>query len=371
MGTEFHIRTPAGLLTIAFSAVRVYTDSYTVDKTDIGPPASVFLFERSETCVPQAIVLSSTSVYKHWPNLWTHFRRCNIKPSSINQEFFRQVFNWFTETMGNCLGSPEAPKAPRTTTTKVASNETKTGQPKKPTDGAASMKRKGASLTANVLGRETQDIKVLYTLGRELGRGQFGVTFLCTNKESGEQLACKSIAKRKLMTPDDVEDVRREVAIMHHLEGHPNIVKLVGAYEDKQSVHLVMELCAGGELFDRIIAKGHYTERSAAAVLRTIVQVVEACHSLGVMHRDLKPENFLLASKKEDAPLKATDFGLSVFFKPGRREGDDCAGFADLHWLEGFAPKLLSMSPKVLQKHLFQQSVLPCPSHGRYNHRIV
>lgn len=104
---------------------------------------------------------------------------------------------------------------------------------------------------------------------------------------------------------------------MHHLTGQPNIVELKGAYEDKHSVHLVMELCAGGELFDRIIAKGHYTERAAASLLRTIVQIVHTCHSMGVIHRDLKPENFLLLSKDENSPLKATDFGLSVFYKQG------------------------------------------------------
>lgn len=82
-------------------------------------------------------------------------------------------------------------------------------------------------------------------------------------------------------------------------------------------MNLVMELCEGGELFDRIIAKGHYSERAAAALCREIVAVVHSCHSMGVMHRDLKPENFLFLNKREDSPLKATDFGLSVFFKPG------------------------------------------------------
>lgn len=80
-----------------------------------------------------------------------------------------------------------------------------------------------------------------------------------------------------------------------------------------------MEVCAGGELFDRIIAKGHYSERAAANLTGVIVGVVQQCHQLGVMHRDLKPENFLLADRSEDAPLKATDFGLSIFFKPGAR----------------------------------------------------
>ncbi|CAN1290204.1 Calcium-dependent protein kinase 17 [Linum perenne] len=168
-----------------------------------------------------------------------------------------------------------------------------------------------------VLGRPMEDVKSIYSIGKELGRGQFGVTHLCTNKANGQQYACKTIAKRKLVNKEDLEDVRREVQIMHHLTGQPNIVELKGAYEDKHSVHLIMELCAGGELFDRIIAKGHYTERAAASLLRTIVEIVHTCHSMGVIHRDLKPENFLLLNKDESSPLKATDFGLSVFYKPG------------------------------------------------------
>ncbi|XP_042483070.1 calcium-dependent protein kinase 17-like [Macadamia integrifolia] len=169
----------------------------------------------------------------------------------------------------------------------------------------------------HVLGRPMEDVRATYNIGKELGRGQFGITHLCTHKVTGEQFACKTIAKRKLTNKEDIEDVRREVQIMYHLTGQPNIVELKGAYEDKHSVHLVMELCAGGELFDRIIAKGHYTERAAASLLRTIVQIVHNCHSMGVVHRDLKPENFLLLNKDEDSPLKATDFGLSVFFKEG------------------------------------------------------
>jgi calcium-dependent protein kinase len=158
-----------------------------------------------------------------------------------------------------------------------------------------------------------------FTLGSELGRGEFGITYLCVDKDTQEVYACKSISKRKLRTAIDVEDVRREVAIMGHLPHHGNIVTLKGTYEDDQAVHLVMELCEGGELFDRIIARGHYTERAAAVVTRTIMEVVQLCHIKGVMHRDLKPENFLFANKSENSPLKAIDFGLSIFFKPGER----------------------------------------------------
>eukprot|EP00262_Sarcandra_glabra_P012598 TRINITY_DN327_c0_g1_i2.p1 TRINITY_DN327_c0_g1~~TRINITY_DN327_c0_g1_i2.p1 ORF type:complete len:422 (-),score=66.49 TRINITY_DN327_c0_g1_i2:370-1635(-) len=163
------------------------------------------------------------------------------------------------------------------------------------------------------------DIGTRYDLDRELGRGEFGVTYLCTDRSSGEVFACKSISKKKLKTAIDVDDVRREVEIMRHLPPHPNIVSLKDTYEDENAVHLVMELCEGGELFDRIVARGHYTERAAAFVMRTIVEVVQMCHKHGVMHRDLKPENFLFSNKKESSPLKAIDFGLSIFFKPGER----------------------------------------------------
>uniref|UniRef100_A0ACD5UM04 Uncharacterized protein n=3 Tax=Avena sativa TaxID=4498 RepID=A0ACD5UM04_AVESA len=173
-----------------------------------------------------------------------------------------------------------------------------------------------------ILGKQYEDVRSTYSLGKELGRGQFGVTYLCTEITTGRQYACKSISKRKLVSKADKEDIRREIQIMQHLSGQPNIVEFCGAYEDKGSVHVVMELCAGGELFDRIIAKGHYSERAAATICRGVVNVVNVCHFMGVMHRDLKPENFLLATKDENAVLKATDFGLSVFIEEGKMYRD-------------------------------------------------
>jgi calcium-dependent protein kinase len=94
-------------------------------------------------------------------------------------------------------------------------------------------------------------------------------------------------------------------------------VSLREACKDEGVVHLVMEICEGGKLFDRIVARGHYTERAAANFTRTIVEVIQLCHRHDVIHHDLKPENFLFANKKENSPLKAIDFGLSIFFKPG------------------------------------------------------
>ncbi|OMO81702.1 hypothetical protein CCACVL1_12276, partial [Corchorus capsularis] len=214
--------------------------------------------------------------------------------------------------MGNCCATPGSPVESK----KKGKNKNK-ANPFYGDDYAVS---NGSATTfkLRVLKDPTgQDISANYDLGRELGRGEFGVTYLCTDVNSGEKYACKSISKKKLRTAVDIEDVRREVQIMKHLPKHPNIVSLKDTYEDDDAVHIVMELCEGGELFDRIVARGHYTERAAAGVMKTIVEVVQMCHKHGVMHRDLKPENFLFGNKKETAPLKAIDFGLSVFFKPG------------------------------------------------------
>ncbi|KAI4348845.1 hypothetical protein L6164_009515 [Bauhinia variegata] len=217
-----------------------------------------------------------------------------------------------------------------------ASNNPDAEKPKKP----AHVKRVssvGLQLES-VLGRKTGSIKEVYSLGRKLGQGQFGTTFLCVEKATGKEFACKSIAKRKLITQEDVEDVRREIQIMHHLAGHPNVIQIIGAYEDAVAVHVVMELCAGGELFDRIIQRGHYTERKAADLARLIVGVVETFHSLGVMHRDLKPENFLFISQEEESALKTIDFGLSMYFRPGET-------FTDVVGSPYY------VAPEVLRKH--------------------
>ncbi|GJT19731.1 calcium-dependent protein kinase 26 [Tanacetum coccineum] len=196
-------------------------------------------------------------------------------------------------------------------------NSNSNPNPKSPVK-EATMNRHNANQIYYVLGHKTDDIRDFYTLGQKLGQGQFGTTYLCTENSTGINYACKSISKRKLISKEDVEDVRREIQIMHHLAGHKNIVTIKGAFEDPLYVHIVMELCNGGELFDRIIQRGQYTERKAAELTKIIVGVVEACHSLGVMHRDLKPENFLLVNKDDDFSLKAIDFGLSIFFKPGQ-----------------------------------------------------
>ena len=72
-----------------------------------------------------------------------------------------------------------------------------------------------------------------------------------------------------------------------------------------------MELATGGELFDRIISRGNFSERDAVKVLNMILQAVQYLHKLGITHRDLKPENLLYYHPGNDSKLLLTDFGLA------------------------------------------------------------
>ncbi|KAG8094052.1 hypothetical protein GUJ93_ZPchr0012g19198 [Zizania palustris] len=157
-----------------------------------------------------------------------------------------------------------------------------------------------------------------YALGPQLGWGQFGVIRSCSDMVTGEALACKSIAKDRLVSPDDVRGVKLEIEVMERLSGHPNVVDLKAVYEDEESVHLVMELCAGGELFHRLQERGCFSEHEAAMLFRYLMEVVAHCHSKGIVHRDLKPENILLVSNSPSSQIKLADFGLATYIQPGR-----------------------------------------------------
>lgn len=165
-----------------------------------------------------------------------------------------------------------------------------------------------------------------FELGKEVGRGHFGHTCWAKGKKGdlkNQQVAVKIISKAKMTTAISIEDVRREVKILKGLSGHPNLVNFYDAFEDVHNVYVVMELCEGGELLDRILSRGgRYAEDDAKAIVVQILSVVAFCHLQGVVHRDLKPENFLFSTRDEDSTMKVIDFGLSDFIKPDRRLND-------------------------------------------------
>lgn len=107
--------------------------------------------------------------------------------------------------------------------------------------------------------------------------------------------------------------LRRELDIMSSLD-HPNIIKLYEIYEDEQYVHLVMEYCSGGDVSERIINDGNFSESNAAVIMEKLLCAVDYLHSHNVSHRDLKAENFLYENEDKNSEIKIADFGMSVKF---------------------------------------------------------
>ncbi|KAL5552158.1 hypothetical protein UlMin_002334 [Ulmus minor] len=179
---------------------------------------------------------------------------------------------------------------------------------------------KEANLVETILDTtQVSNLKDRYLLREQLGWGQFGVIRACSDKFTGEVLACKSIAKDRLVTLDDVCSVKLEIEIMTKLSSHPNVVNLKAVYEEENYVHLLMELCAGGELFHRLEKQGRFSEYNARVIFKHLMEVVKFCHENGVVHRDLKPENILLATTSSSSPIKLADFGLATYCKPGQK----------------------------------------------------
>mmetsp|Transcript_12971 Transcript_12971/g.36475 ORF Transcript_12971/g.36475 Transcript_12971/m.36475 type:complete len:713 (-) Transcript_12971:770-2908(-) len=158
-----------------------------------------------------------------------------------------------------------------------------------------------------------------YFVDTVLGRGTFGVVSVCTHKETRERCAVKRLEKKYVGGTLEglfAMRVQNEVDILGHLGQSLNVAHLYQAYEDKDNVYLVMQLCEGGELW-QIIQSGRYTERAAARVVRQILQVVAQCAAKGVLFRDVKPENFLFLDESPDSVIKAIDFGLAEYCKKG------------------------------------------------------
>ncbi|XP_041465299.1 calcium/calmodulin-dependent protein kinase type IV-like [Lytechinus variegatus] len=149
------------------------------------------------------------------------------------------------------------------------------------------------------------EFESLFTIDKELGKGATSVVHKCFEKGTNRPFAVKKVKK----TPD-MKVFNAEVSILQSIN-HPNIIKLVNLFEDECNVYLQLELVTGGELFERIVERGYYSERDAAKCVREICQAVSYLHSQAIVHRDLKPENLLYENMSDEAPLKLADFGLS------------------------------------------------------------
>lgn len=150
-----------------------------------------------------------------------------------------------------------------------------------------------------------EPIEDFYEIGKELGRGASSVVKLCIQRGTDAEFAVK-IIKKNVAT----KIVRTEIGILLRLK-HPNIVQLKDLFETETHLYIILELVKGGELFERVVERGCYTEKDAAEAVRELCEAVAYIHENDVVHRDLKPENLLYASETSDSVLKLADFGLS------------------------------------------------------------
>ncbi|CAJ1971715.1 unnamed protein product [Sphenostylis stenocarpa] len=190
-------------------------------------------------------------------------------------------------------------------------------------DGLATIPTRGASLlltparglkrkigcidNATQMGRSVRIEDDYLTGGSTIGQGKFGSVTVCRARAGGAVYACKTLRKGE-------ETVHREVEIMQHVSGHPGVVTLKAVYEDAECWHLVMELCSGGRLVDKM-KEGPCSELVAAGILKEVMMVVKYCHDMGVVHRDIKPENVLLTGTGK---IKLADFGLAIRISEGQ-----------------------------------------------------
>ena len=152
-------------------------------------------------------------------------------------------------------------------------------------------------------------------LNKTLGEGSYGFVKVAQRRQDNALRAIKIIPKKKIKRP---ELLTREIAIMKQIE-HPNIVKLYETYEDQQYLYLPMEICEGGELFDKIIEMGRFSEQEGCMLFLQMISAISYLHSKEIVHRDLKPENFLFSRKNIESKLKLIDFGLAKSITSGKK----------------------------------------------------
>ncbi|XP_034341089.1 calcium/calmodulin-dependent protein kinase type 1B isoform X2 [Arvicanthis niloticus] len=186
-----------------------------------------------------------------------------------------------------------------------------------------------------LLKKQTEDISSVYEIREKLGSGAFSEVMLAQERGSSHLVALKCIPKKALRGKEAL--VENEIAVLRRIS-HPNIVALEDVHESPSHLYLAMELVTGGELFDRIMERGSYTEKDASHLVGQVLGAVSYLHSLGIVHRDLKPENLLYATPFEDSKIMVSDFGLSKI-QAGNMLGTACGtpGYV--------APELLEQKP--------------------------
>ncbi|XP_075906839.1 calcium/calmodulin-dependent protein kinase type 1D-like [Nelusetta ayraudi] len=156
--------------------------------------------------------------------------------------------------------------------------------------------------------KHVDDIKKIFDFKEVLGTGAFSEVVMARERTTGKMVAIKCIPKKALKGKET--SIENEIAVLRRIK-HENIVALEDIYESSNHLYLIMQLVSGGELFDRIVEKGFYTEMDASRLIRQVLDAVNYLHSMGIVHRDLKPENLLYFSPHDESKIMISDFGLS------------------------------------------------------------
>ena len=186
------------------------------------------------------------------------------------------------------------------------------------------------------------DIKAL------IGRGSFSRVVRVEHRINKQPYAIKMIDRIQ-----GKEVFESELNVLRRVR-HTYIIQLIEVFESKDKVYMVMELATGGELFDRIIAKGSFTERDATRVLQMVLDGLKYLHSVGITHRDLKPENLLYYHPGHDSKILITDFGLSAF----RKSVHDTMMRTTCGTPEYIAPEILARKPYTNQVDMWAVGVI-------------
>jgi len=152
------------------------------------------------------------------------------------------------------------------------------------------------------------DLERKYEIGKQLGKGNFSIVKKCVNRETGMEYALKIIDKEQVKGKEEM--IETECEILRRVS-HPNIISMIETFDTDTKLYVVMDLATGGELFDRIVAKGSYTEKDASKLVKKMLEAIAYLHTHDIVHRDLKPENILFSDETEDARVMISDFGLS------------------------------------------------------------
>jgi len=151
-----------------------------------------------------------------------------------------------------------------------------------------------------------------YETGDILGRGTFAVVKKCYRKSDKREFAVKIVDKRQL-TAKELVLLKDEIKMLRSVE-HVYVIKMFDVFDNGAQVKMVLELCTGGNLLDKILTKenSHLDEPEAAEYTAIIGRTLKYLHSHHIVHRDLKPENILFTTS---GGLKVTDFGLAHYMK--------------------------------------------------------